>query len=504
MRKSILKLLTVFVILLSQSSFAQHYTIRQIDSIIFTIPRNKKFNKENSLGIYNRIIESSKKLNYPRGIAYGNYNIAFALYLSGNYDDSFKYIDLVNKEEYTQTDNDLIIRVYDLMGCNYSALGFYDLAKDAFKKESKESDKIKIEKDESITKSRIYGQLDYILSLQKNDSFGYYSKKAYRALDNVSEKDAFQNLASLYPNLISYYSNHKKPDSVKYIIKKALGFLERNMNTNYYAKYSIYYYVGYDAHNRKDYKEALRYYLKAEDAIGKTDYLEFRKNLYKNMAGLYKEMDSVREEKDYLTKYVSANDTITNHQKIGAATVVKKVVKEANDNLNKSQSQSYWTITIIALLVAAGAFVSLVFYKKIKKKEAIIIRTQKETHELSQKLNDAFEEIIELAKTNSPNFLVRFKEVYPDFYNKMLEMYPNIQNTELLFCAYLRLDFSTKDIANYTFVTPKTVEMRRYRLRKKLNIPTEMDMYIWMKSLDEKDIHSHPRTDSFGNNFRLN
>ncbi|MCY1660193.1 hypothetical protein [Chryseobacterium sp. SL1] len=36
--------------------------------------------------------------------------------------------------------------------------------------------------------------------------------------------------------------------------------------------------------------------------------------------------------------------------------------------------------------------------------------------ELESKVNDAFEEVVILAKNNSPEFLIRFKVVYPEFF----------------------------------------------------------------------------------------
>ena len=40
-----------------------------------------------------------------------------------------------------------------------------------------------------------------------------------------------------------------------------------------------------------------------------------------------------------------------------------------------------------------------------------------------------------------------------------------------VFCALLRLNLSTKDIAQMTNLTIRGVEAARYRLRKKLDIP---------------------------------
>ncbi|RZJ49284.1 MAG: hypothetical protein EOO19_05800, partial [Chryseobacterium sp.] len=62
---------------------------------------------------------------------------------------------------------------------------------------------------------------------------------------------------------------------------------------------------------------------------------------------------------------------------------------------------------------------------------------------------------------------------------KLAQIQPNLQNSELIFCIYLKLNLSTKEIATYTFVTPKAVQNRKNRIRKKLNIASSVDIYKW-------------------------
>ncbi|MCI3938611.1 hypothetical protein MQX03_15535 [Chryseobacterium aahli] len=116
-------------------------------------------------------------------------------------------------------------------------------------------------------------------------------------------------------------------------------------------------------------------------------------------------------------------------------------------------------------------------------KKDLFSEKQDDIDRLENEIDSSFEAIVSLAKANSPNFLARFQDVYPHFCNKITEIYPEINNTELIFCAYLRLNFSSKEIANYTFVTPKTIQMKKYRLRKKLSIPSDQDINIWMYKL---------------------
>jgi len=67
-------------------------------------------------------------------------------------------------------------------------------------------------------------------------------------------------------------------------------------------------------------------------------------------------------------------------------------------------------------------------------------------------------------------FSIRFNEAHANFYESLLKKYPNLSQNELKLCAYLRLNMSTKDIAELTGQRGLSIEYARYRLRKKMGI----------------------------------
>jgi len=67
-------------------------------------------------------------------------------------------------------------------------------------------------------------------------------------------------------------------------------------------------------------------------------------------------------------------------------------------------------------------------------------------------------------------FSHRFQEVHAGFYEKLLKAYPDLSQNELKLCAFLRLNMSTKDIAELTGQQLASIDKARYRLRKKLNL----------------------------------
>ena len=61
------------------------------------------------------------------------------------------------------------------------------------------------------------------------------------------------------------------------------------------------------------------------------------------------------------------------------------------------------------------------------------------------------------------------KEINNSFYRNLDKKYPDLTENEKKLCSLLRLKLSSKEIASILNITPKSVEVSRYRLRKKMN-----------------------------------
>lgn len=92
----------------------------------------------------------------------------------------------------------------------------------------------------------------------------------------------------------------------------------------------------------------------------------------------------------------------------------------------------------------------------------------------------SLKELIELAQSRDPSFMKKFKETEATFIEELLRISPQLLPAELEFCAYIRLNFDTKEIARTCRLSVRAVESRKYRLRKKLGIDGETNMHNWM------------------------
>ncbi|POY37898.1 transcriptional regulator [Solitalea longa] len=69
-----------------------------------------------------------------------------------------------------------------------------------------------------------------------------------------------------------------------------------------------------------------------------------------------------------------------------------------------------------------------------------------------------------------------FNEAQGNFFKKLKSAHPHLVPNDLKLCAYLRMNMSSKEMASLLNITVRGVEIRRYRLRKKLNLPHDKNL----------------------------
>jgi hypothetical protein len=76
-----------------------------------------------------------------------------------------------------------------------------------------------------------------------------------------------------------------------------------------------------------------------------------------------------------------------------------------------------------------------------------------------------------------------FNNADKDFLKKVKQKHQNLNHNDLRLCAYLRLNLSSKEISPLLNITLRSVEIRRYRLRKKIDLPREINLNDYFMSL---------------------
>jgi DNA-binding CsgD family transcriptional regulator len=62
------------------------------------------------------------------------------------------------------------------------------------------------------------------------------------------------------------------------------------------------------------------------------------------------------------------------------------------------------------------------------------------------------------------------------FFRRLKEKHPELTPNDLRLCSYLRMNFTTKEIAHLLNISGRGVEIGRYRLRKKMNLPHDINL----------------------------
>ena len=121
------------------------------------------------------------------------------------------------------------------------------------------------------------------------------------------------------------------------------------------------------------------------------------------------------------------------------------------------------------------------FILKIKETLQHLNKSEKESMD-SQDLKKLLRSLSEEEKLNDEweQFSIHFNNVHGDFLIKLSEKYPILKAHELKLSAYLRMNLTSKEIAQLMSISVRGVEISRYRLRKKLNIPTETNLFQFL------------------------
>ncbi len=92
-------------------------------------------------------------------------------------------------------------------------------------------------------------------------------------------------------------------------------------------------------------------------------------------------------------------------------------------------------------------------------------------------------ETFEFLQTELEN---RITESNGDFYKNLLAAYPDLKPTELKLCSYLRLNLSTKELAEVLNKSVRTIENTRFSIRKKMGLGPEDNLVAQLIAVEEK------------------
>jgi len=73
-------------------------------------------------------------------------------------------------------------------------------------------------------------------------------------------------------------------------------------------------------------------------------------------------------------------------------------------------------------------------------------------------------------------FEALFDQAHENFFKRLKQSFPDLTQSDLKLCAYLKLNLSSKEIAPLLNISIRGVEIRRYRLRKRLSLSSDENL----------------------------
>ncbi|TGN29203.1 tetratricopeptide repeat protein [Empedobacter tilapiae] len=489
---------------------------RKADDLIHNLPKNAdKISVYKNLGnIYLERGDFVNSLNY---------------FLKASKIVENKLISEPNNQQYMTYEIELLIAVgnLELRQNNFDqTLGFYNRAKVRLEQIKNESKRLQFKlnilnntagvflKKEEFNKALKYYELAQELnvkakdekleaSLLNNMGICYLENQEYvtsifvlnKALEIRKKLDDQRGIAQCYNNLGKAYGLQKKYKESKYYLEEALkiGHNVGNTESILYSLFSLK--RLYEELN--DYENAfktldeyttLNKKVYNEESVKKMAQLELNYKLDKQKT-IYSENIKRQEAEKKRTKliYYSIGSCLFLFLILAILWIYLQKTKIKNISLLKEKLQlEHKNISLekdflkdelefknreitakIMYLFKKNELINSIAERLVELKKKVMPENKKEIQEMIVEMR--------LKKDDEiwTEFETYFTKVNPDFYTKLNELCPNLTPNEKKLCAFLRLKMTTKEIATITYQSTNSINVSRFRLRKKLNIKGE-------------------------------
>ena len=341
------------------------------------------------------------------------------------------------------------------------------------------------------------------------------------AMDLSQKTEYTANIARVYYNHgILNYSRKNYSDAIKNL-KLSLETWKSVGSPNNEA--NAFYYLGRCYLMTEKYTVAVGYFDKAIEIALSLQDPEILSKVYLEKSVALEALEQHEAALDYFKKNKSLSDSIFTIKRTQATLELKTIYetekkeqqlaiqKQAIMVLEQEASISYLQRLLlgIGLLLSISGFYALIqkmkrnklekekveadlaFKKKeltthalhLAKKNEVLEKVKQKAKDL--KLNESKQGYQQLIQTinfdqhddkNWENFTQYFEQVHKNFSFNVKAKYPEITPNELRLLALLKMNLSSKEIANILNISGEGIKKARYRLRKKLNISSDTSL----------------------------
>ena len=350
----------------------------------------------------------------------------------------------------------------------------------------------------------------------------YNQEKNNYLYDDFSKSFTTRNYGYAYKHMGSYYLKAEKYEVANEFFAKAQELL-----TDFpYELPSLQSKIAECYLGLKNYEKAIA---SANHNINLIKLNLFNKSKINN----YKILEKIYYEKGDLNNLIKVKDSILLISKSGYDLNISNKMSDLETNIVLSKKRSeinksrimyntYLFILIICFIILAFSLVSLRLNFNLEKEKSKKILNEKiivendlnhkkvellnKSNFISQRnenLNYLLEsvdyiesntsntsiqikqKIKDLLRTENLNdrFEKHFEDVYPGFFKSLIRYSSKLTQNDLRFCAYLKMNQSTDEIAKLTSTSIRTVESKKYRVKKKFKIGKDQSLTGFIHSI---------------------
>lgn len=375
----------------------------------------------------------------------------------------------------------------------------------------------------------LYNSLGIIQSKTKSYDA---AEKTFQTIIQITKKN---NMPGLLAQSYANYANLKRrkgaySEALHYIqlsdsLCTEMG-IDFGIVINQVNRAEVYY-------DQKKYNQAASTLKLIENKITSFNIIEINKGYYELSYRIYDALGNTNVANAYYRTYIKNKEDFTGD--LPRSVISEWELTRERERLNYMDSQhklvvqqqtqkNYFYAFIIAVLLLSLIVVYLILQKRsmklhekmkleqqkmafeleLKSKELLIkslkdISIQQSKSSIKEDLDSVLKELpseysakfkglnTKLTASEPDAFLVdfenRFVGVYEIFYEKLKQIAPDLTPNDMILCAMLRLNYTSKEIAYLTNRTVRTIENNRSIIRKKLQLDTEANLQQFILNL---------------------
>ncbi len=395
---------------------------------------------------------------------------------------------------------------------------------------AKKSYTISLQLNDTIDMSAAMNNLGTIyFQVNQIDSAYLYTRKAIILNKKYNSKSW---LAINYQNLSKYMLKEENVDSSDFYIQKALDiFHETGYLLDYYYTLVIKAEI---ALSRKDTLQAIELYHTIIKSPKHLENLNIKANAYKALYEISIARFQYSKALDYFEFYKLFDDSLKKETNTSLLSVLELQMEYKNQKNRmelerkqvelSSQRKTLYLLLLSGIILFLIVVIYFIFRLQRTRARATRIEQQRLKEELDFKNREMTANVMALMKKNEiladiskkllvvekqavrdetkgaiqkiaheisntrnveiwEEFDIRFKKVHRDFYDSLLRQFPNLSPAEQRLCAFLRMNLSTKDIAELTGLQILSINNSRSRIRNKLKLSSNDNLVSFLSKI---------------------